>query len=87
MEQQGRLEEAEALTVADLGVVHRVRLGHFEEGVLADPARLAEVLVAGEGAVDVLLDHRLPAAVLSTGQPRSQHAAARRSNRTVGADF
>ena len=59
-------EEAEALAVADLLVIHSVSFADLEERVLPDTTGLAEVVVRREGAIDVALDGRLARRVLST---------------------
>ena len=74
MQQKSGLQEAETLTVPDLGVIHRVGLGHLVERVLAHTASLSEVLMTSERAVNVLLDARLPPTLLAerTGTVRSE---------------
>ena len=47
------------LTISNLTVVHRVGLADPEESFLPVAARLLEVLVGGEGAVDVAEDDLL----------------------------
>ena len=61
MQDEGRSEETETLTISDLFVVDGVGFADLEERLLTDTARLSEVLVRRKRATDVTCD-RLVAA-------------------------
>lgn len=74
MQQQTGRDEAQPLTVAHLRVVHRVRLRHLVQILLARAAIFLEKLVRRKRPINVPLDHRLAARLLRNQHPvRVEH--------------
>lgn len=66
VKQQGSGEERQPLAVADFFVVQRVSLADLVQCFLPDAIRLLEIVVGGEGPVDVAKDHLLGRRLLKT---------------------